>query len=134
MSLLPDFSHSFGVESLDPEIAAQLQPLLSHLANNFESIRNALSALSLEDNLACEIVSAGFKHGVAQNVSLKKLKKAGSALVLSAKGASPLGTPDVEMVGDQEANITVWFTDTLSGASIQCTLLLLQPGGRSSQT
>lgn len=133
MSLLADLTRTFGLEGMEPELAKKLQPLLDHLASNFNSVRNAFAKIDIVENLDVDIVQASFTHAVVQNVALKKLRMARSAVVLACYGAVPSGPPDVAMVGDRQAAVTLWFTDATK-VTIPVTLLLLPVGGRSSQS
>jgi hypothetical protein len=110
--------------------------LFAELNPYFDSL-NKLGAkgVTFADNVACEVASVQFTHGVPQLVSLKTLTRAGSALVLSADGQVPFAAAlQMQQTASKSpplASVTVYFRDT-SAAKVKCVILLLPEGAQTT--
>jgi hypothetical protein len=71
--------------------------LLSQLNPFFDSINRFASSVSLSQNDRADLITANFTHGVPTAIRLQKLQMAKSAIVRNCSGATPIGTPTVQM-------------------------------------
>jgi hypothetical protein len=99
--------------------------LFAELNPYFDGINKvAAKGVTLTDNMSGDLVTGAFSHGVAQQVALKTLKRAGSALVLSADGQVVFPAASVQMVQfpptskqGPAASVTVFFGDPSAAQS-----------------
>lgn len=91
--------------------------LFSQLNPFFDSIARFGSSVSLSQNDRADLITANFTHGVPTAIRLQKLQIARSAIVRNCSGATPIGTPTVQMqptafVGAAPtALVTIFFTN-----------------------
>jgi hypothetical protein len=104
--------------------------LFAELNPYFDAINKlAAKGITFADNIAADVATGQFSHGVAQRVALKTLKRADFAWVQKAESQVPFYA-SVAMIQSTSpkdvpaCNVTVTFQDT-AAVNVVCTILLL---------
>lgn len=140
MAQLPDIPRG-GLRKEDmPGAPDWIEPLLRFANLLLGAVRAMASNLTLTDNLAAEVVTANFSHGVPQLVSLKKLTAAKGVLALSVGSADgkiqhmlsgPLHLSGTTTAGN--VKVTASFADT-TAVRVPVTMMLTPEGSYSALT
>lgn len=124
------------------DIKNGLDPLLRFVNVGIQGLANALTSLSLSNNVLTEVQTVPLSHNSPQLVSLKKLKKAYGVIAISVGMSTDNNGKPIQYAlkaplhitgttAPNQVKITAWFADT-AARRVPVTFMLTPEGSYSA--